>query len=144
MEKKHKARMLISCLLILVVVATCICWSRISTEQTQNAYLSMLEDARAHFADFSESKDSDSYTKGKSSFSEATALLYDSGEHWDISEERETMMAVTTLLESSPSVVEENMDSLLMALDEILAKPFHRVSYGKLLSFFNGCNHEDA
>ncbi len=139
--KKYKVLLLFACILIIVVVATCVYWNIVSRERTQNKYISLLKDAKTHFADFNESKKTNDYNKGKHSFTEATKLLYSHGEHWDIFEERETMIAVATILESNPTTIEANMEYLLIAFDDILSKPFHRISYGELLNFLNHCNH---
>lgn len=141
--KKYKVLLLCVCILAIVAVIARASWERIQTEQTQKEYIALLEDARAHFADFRENHETSSFDQGVRSFTEATKMLYADGEQWDNYVESSTMMSVASIMEGAPWLIETNLDNLLLAFDDILEYPLYGVGYHELLNFLNRCNHTE-
>ncbi len=141
--KKYKVLILCVCILAIVTGIAWASWNRIQTERTQKEYISLLEDARAHFADFRENHETSSFDQGVRSFTEATKMLYADGEQWDNYTESSTMMSVASIMEGAPALIETNLDYLLLAFDNILKYPLDSVGYHELLNFLNRCNHTE-
>lgn len=65
------------------------------------------------------------------------------GEDTDIYKERQSLMAVYQLLLNHPQWLNNKLEQLIAALENITDDPLHRSSYARLLDFYNSCNAEN-
>ena len=65
------------------------------------------------------------------------------GEDTDIYKERQSLMAVYQVLLNHPQWLNNEMEQLIAALENIADDPLHRSSYDRLLVFYNSCNAEN-
>ena len=111
------------------------------TDWVTGAYVAALENAKASFSDYQETKSDSSYQKGVAALNDAIQIVLTEGERLDIYQERQTLLASYNILFSHPDSIDDNIPMLLSALDRIIKEPQKRVSYGELLDFYNTANH---
>ena len=140
-RKKGVLVILLICIIISIAVAVLFSINQRNTDRVIASFVAAMENAKAAFSNYQETRSDSSYQKGVAALDDAIQIVLTEGERLDIYQERQTLLASYNILFSHPDSIDDNIPMLLSALDRIINDPQKRVSYGELLDFYNVCNH---
>ena len=140
-RKKGVLVILLICIIITIAVSVLFSINQRNTDRVIASFVAAMENAKAAFSNYQETRSDFSYQKGVAALDDAIQIVLTEGERLDIYQERQTLLASYNILFSHPDSIDDNIPMLLSALDRIIKEPQKRVSYGELLDFYNTANH---
>ena len=140
-RKKGVLVILLICIIITIAVSVLFSINQRNTDRVITSFVAAMENAKAAFSNYQETRSDFSYQKGVAALDDAIQIVLTEGERLDIYQERQTLLASYNILFSHPDSIDDNIPMLLSALDRIIKEPQKRVSYGELLDFYNTANH---
>ena len=140
---RKKGVLVILLIYIIITIAVSVLFSinQRNTDRVIASFVAAMENAKAAFSKYQETRSDSSYQKGVAALDDAIQIVLTEGERLDIYQERQTLLASYNILFSHPDSIDDNIPMLLSALDRIIKEPQKRVSYGELLDFYNTANH---
>lgn len=140
-RKKGVLLTLLICMIIAFAVSVLFSINQRHSDRVIASFVAAMENAKAAFSDYQETGSGTSYKNGVAAINDAVQIVLTEGERLDIYQERQTLLASCNILSAHPRSVDENISMLLSAINQIIKEPQKRVSYGKLLDFYNTINH---
>ncbi len=107
------------------------------------SYTDLIGNATQGFSVYQNTNDESDYWRAVASYGAAVNSILTIGEDTDIYKERQSLMAVYQVLLNHPQWLNNEMEQLIAALENIADDPLHRSSYDRLLVFYNSCNAEN-
>lgn len=141
MSRKKVILLLLLFCIVAITVSVLFSINQRHADRVITSFVAAMENAKASFSGYQETGSDTSYQKGVAALNDAIQIVLTEGERLEIYQERQTLLASYSILSSHPSSVDDNILTLLSALDRIINDPQKRVSYGELLDFYNVCNH---